>query len=79
MAIGIVASRLDQPQIVLEILLVERGDYLARLDRVSFVDGQRGDPAIDLEGQIHLPHVDVALHHQLRVIAERDARMRYQA
>ena len=52
---GVVALGQGQLQIIFEILIVERGYDLARLDRVSFVDFDRGDPSANLvERQVHL-------------------------
>src|SRR5262249_31457257 len=47
----------------------ERGEHLAGVDRVTFIYRQGLDPAIDLEGQVDLPYVDVPLKCDPRFVA----------
>ena len=52
--------------VVLKVALVERGNHRAGVDVIPFVDGQRFDAAGDLERQVDLANVDVAIQHESR-------------
>ena len=47
-----------------EVDLFERGQRLARAHHIAFVHIKLFDAACDLEAEIDLPHLDVALEHQ---------------
>ena len=51
-------------QAVLEIDLFERGKLLALGDRRTFIDGELSDASGDLEAEVDLPHLDVALENK---------------
>ena len=51
-------------QLIVEIALVEAGHDLPGCHRVSLVHREGFDPSLNLEGQIHLPDIDVALENE---------------
>ena len=58
---GLIGLRAQLAQRVLEIDLVERGEFLALLHARALVDVERREAAGDLEADIDLPHLDIAL------------------
>ena len=67
----IVAPGTGQPQLVVEVALVEGREHLTGLHRIALVDGERLDPPLHLEREVDLANIDVALEDQPAVVLRR--------
>ncbi len=71
---GVVAAGARQQQLVREVAFVERGDDLTGAGLVALVDGQGFDSPVNLECEIDLADIDVALEDELGVFLRRCVR-----
>ncbi len=64
---GVVTAGACELQLIGEVAFVERGDDLTGCDGVALVDGEGFDAAVDLECEIDLADVDIALELEARL------------